>query len=126
MFALILLIVIGFGMAAFATQNVEAVSINLIGNTLTEIPLYTIVLGSMLLGILISYLISLVNSINSILTIHNKETTINAANKKIEALQETNHSLELDLAQLKNEHNISPISDEAKPSLKQRFKQAFS
>src|SRR3989344_8921058 len=115
MFALILLIVIGFGMAAFATQNVEAVSINLVGNTLTEIPLYTIVLGSMLLGILISYLISLVNSINSILTIHNKETTINAANKKIEALQETNHSLELELAQLKNEHNISPISDEAKP-----------
>ena len=49
MFALILLIVIGFGMAAFATQNVEAVSINLVGNTLTEIPLYTIVLGSMLL-----------------------------------------------------------------------------
>ena len=58
MFALIILVIFGIGVAFFATQNTQAISITVANYPLTGIPLYLIVLGSLLLGFLVSWILS--------------------------------------------------------------------
>ncbi|MDO8658169.1 MAG: lipopolysaccharide assembly protein LapA domain-containing protein [Candidatus Levybacteria bacterium] len=85
----------------FATQNTQTISITLANYPLTGIPLYLIVLGSLLLGFLVSWIISLVNVISSALKIHGKESTIKNANKQISELTRKVNQLELENESLK-------------------------
>lgn len=103
MFALIVLFIIGIGVAFFATQNTQTISINLANNLLTGIPLYLIVLGSLLLGFVVSWIISFVDVISQALKIHGKESTIKDANKQITELTKRVHQLELENERLKAE-----------------------
>ncbi len=103
MLALIVLIVFGIGVAFFATQNTQMISVTLANYSLTGIPLYFIVLGSLLLGFVVSWLISLVDVISSALKIHGKENTIKGANKQISELTREVHQLELENERLKAE-----------------------
>jgi len=103
MFALIVLVVFGIGVAFFATQNTQTVSIILANYPLTDIPLYLIVLVSLLLGFIVSWIISLVDVISSALKIHGRESTIKDANKQISELTKRAHQLELENERLKGE-----------------------
>ncbi len=103
MFALIVLVVFGIGVAYFATQNTQATSIVLGGYTLTGTPLYLIVLGSLLLGFVVSWIISLVDVISSALKIHGKDSAIKDSNKQIAELTKRVHQLELENERLKGE-----------------------
>ncbi len=103
MLALIVLIVFGMGAAFFATQNTQTISITLASYPLTGIPLYLIVLGSLLLGFLVSWVINLVGVISSAFKIHGKENTIKDANKQISELTKKVHQLELENERLKAE-----------------------
>ncbi len=101
MFALILLVIFGLGMSYFATQNTETVHVFL-GNYLIQgIPLYIIAVGSLLLGIFISWLISIVDTFSSKITIHGKVSEIKDAHAIIDRLQQENHNLEIEIAHLK-------------------------
>ncbi|HKC14933.1 MAG TPA: lipopolysaccharide assembly protein LapA domain-containing protein [Patescibacteria group bacterium] len=103
MFALIVLVVFGIGVALFATQNTQATSITLANYPVSGIPLYLIVLGSLLLGFIVSWIISLIDVISSALKIHGKESTIKDANKQIAELTKRVHQLELENERLKGE-----------------------
>lgn len=103
MFALIVLVVFGIGVAYFATQNTQSVSITLASYPVSGIPLYLIVLGSLLLGFVVSWIISLVDVISSALKIHGKDSTIKDANKQIAELTKRVHQLELENERLKGE-----------------------
>lgn len=103
MFALIVLFIIGIGVAFFATQNTQTVYVTLANYNLRGIPLYIIVLGSLLLGFVVSWIISLVDVISSALKIHGKESTIKNANKQISELTKKVHQLELENERLKAE-----------------------
>ncbi len=103
MFALIVLVVFGIGVAFFATQNTQTVSV-VVGNySWTGIPLYLIVLGSMLLGFVVNWIINIVNGISSAIKVHGKESTIKDANKQIAELTKRVHQLELENERLKAE-----------------------
>lgn len=93
MFSLIILIAFGLGVAYFATQNTGVVHINLANYFIEGVPLYVIVIGSMLLGIFVSWLISLVNSISSMLRIHGKEAELKEAYHTIDSLKKDNEAL---------------------------------
>jgi uncharacterized membrane protein YciS (DUF1049 family) len=103
MFALIILFVLGIGIAFFATQNTQTISIILADYHLNGIPLYLIVLVSLLLGVVISWIIGLIGVISSSLKIHGKESTIKDANKQISELTKKVHQLELENERLKAE-----------------------
>jgi uncharacterized membrane protein YciS (DUF1049 family) len=103
MFALIVLVVFGIGVAFFATQNTQTISITLASYPLNGIPLYLIVLVSLLLGFVVSWIISFVDVISSALKIHGKESTIKNANKQISELTKRAHQLELENEKLKAE-----------------------
>ncbi len=103
MFALIVLVVFGIGVAFFATQNTQTISITLGSYHLSGVPLYLIVLVSLLLGFVVSWIISLVDVISSAFKIHGKESTIKDANKQISDLTKNVHQLELENERLKAE-----------------------
>jgi len=111
---LILVVLSGILAALFATQNTDPVSIIVASYTLNDIPMYLIVLGSLLLGLLLSSiislvnsisssftLISLVNSISSSFTLHGKDAKIKETKKTLVELTKQIHQLELENARLK-------------------------
>lgn len=103
MFALIVLIIFGTGVAFFATQNTQPISVTLANAVVPGVPLYLIVLGSLLLGFVVSWVISFVDVIASALKIHRKDSTIKGANKEISGLTKRVHQLELENERLKAE-----------------------
>ena len=103
MLALIVLFVFGIGVAFFATQNTQAISITFANYSLNGIPLYIIVLISLLLGFAVSWIISLFDIISSAFKIRGKESTIKDANKQISELTKRVHQLELENERLKAE-----------------------
>jgi uncharacterized membrane protein (DUF106 family) len=132
MLALFLFIVFGLGVAFFATQNTGTVHI-LMGNyLLSGIPMYVIVIASLLLGVLVSWIISAVNDLSAMFTIKGKTTEIKKANKTIEDLREENSILQEKVKQLQKEHDHTKarVGEEHKqnnlePSFLAGFKRNF-
>lgn len=108
MLSLILLFLVGLAMAFFATENTTGTAITIAQSTFRGIPLYVVVIGSMLLGIFISWLISLSNSLSSSLTLHRKDSAIRDAQTTIDRLKKENHNLQVENARLaRKEHPVT-------------------
>ncbi len=90
-------------MAFFATQNTQAINVTFANTSVPGIPLYIIVLGSLLLGFVVSWIISFFDVIATAFKIHKKENTIKGANKEISALTKRVHQLELENERLRGE-----------------------
>lgn len=103
MITLILLVLVGILAALFAGQNTTSVSVTLANHTLKGIPLYLIVLGSLLMGLLISSVISLFNSIASSWTIRGKNKKIVESKRTVSELSKHVRQLELENDKLKTE-----------------------
>lgn len=128
MLALILLVAFGLGMAFFATQNTGLVHIKAFGYLISGVPMYVIVIGSLLLGVFISWLISLIDSITSTLTIHGKNSALQNANKTIADLKREKHELEIENAKLrgqKYEQIQEDHEEHLRPSFLTRLKHSF-
>lgn len=103
MLVLILTFLIGLGIAYFAIQNTNSVTITLANYPLKGVPVYLLAIASFLIGLFVSWIISLVDWLSSLLTIHGKEKTIKEDKRLIADLQEKVHALELENARLKGE-----------------------
>jgi len=81
-----------------------------------------------LVGIFVSWLISLVDTLSKSMTIHGKDTQLQRAEKTIVDLKEEIHKLELETARLKGNSNlIDDRKDEGeektlRPSIFQSFR----
>ncbi len=111
MFVLIIAVIFGLGIASFAIQNTAPVSIQLAQYTIPGVPLYGIAIGALLLGLLIAYIISMVDAFSSILKIHGKENALKEAKKTIAQLAKQLHELELENARLNPESKSSDVDD---------------
>lgn len=104
MFALIILVIFGLGTAYFATQNTMP-TILYIGNyRIADVPMYFVIIGSLLLGVFISWIISIIDR---------------SPDKTIDALKEEKHDLEIENARFKEKKSESP-------SFADRLKHSFS
>ncbi|PIR80177.1 MAG: hypothetical protein COU25_01415 [Candidatus Levybacteria bacterium CG10_big_fil_rev_8_21_14_0_10_35_13] len=112
MLALIVLFIFGIGIAFFATQNTQAISLTFANYSIHGVPVYIVVLVSLLLGFAVSWIISRVDVISSAFKIHGKESTIKNANKQISELTKKVHQLELENERLKGESG-HPRDDKA-------------
>jgi putative membrane protein len=105
MSGLIILIVFGIGIGLFSTQNTQSASITFANYTFRNIPMYLIILGAILSGIFVSWIISLFGFVSSFFTLHGKESKIKESKKEIANLTKRLHELELENERLKAENN---------------------
>ena len=113
MLSLILLLVLGSGMAFLALQNTILVPVTVFTHTIKSIPLFYVIIASMLAGIVLSYLIHLSQSISSSLTIRSKDQKIRSEKKELAELTKKYHQLELENARLTTEYNPKHFDDKS-------------
>lgn len=106
MFTLILGIIFGLLFAFFATQNTAGVTLTIGSLALTNIPLYLIALGSLLIGFLISGLFNLIESVSSSLALMGKDSKIRHTENQVEEMSRKVQELEIENARLKGEHEV--------------------
>jgi hypothetical protein len=100
MFTLILFIVLALGYGYFATQNTALVSIVLPYLTIPDIPMYVIIGVTLLIGLTLSWLISLVDGLFATMALHGKDSTIKNAKRTNAELSRKINELEIENAKL--------------------------
>lgn len=105
MLSLIVVFLFALGVAYFAIQNVFAVPIVFGSYVLQNVPLYFVVIASMLVGILLASLISSIDTLAAYMKLRGKENRIHSDEKAIDNLQQKVHDLEVQNAELKSAHN---------------------
>lgn len=120
MFALIIMVLFGLGVAVFATQNTNNVTMHVANYQMGGIPLYAVVVGSILLGIFISWLISIVNAIGTTIEMHGKNSALRASQGTIDHLEKRVHELEIENARLKGAEEEPIIVNETADSVERK------
>lgn len=112
MATLIVTVLLGLVIAFFATQNTGTISLHFSNYTFSAIPIYIVVVGALLVGLFLSWIISLVNDIGTGFTIMGKENKIKDYKKENAELLKETHQLELENTRLKAETN-APADDKS-------------
>ena len=100
---IILIAIFAGSFAYFATQNTTLITINLGNYYLPDLPVYAVVLASIIATLLVSGLLYIIQSLSSSLTIHEKEDDLKKANNEIAELNRQIHKLELENTKLKSD-----------------------
>lgn len=104
--------------AFLATQNTFPVTLQAGGYFLRGIPLYIVVLGSLLFGIALSWFLSMFGWIGSAMTISQKERVIKDKNKNVERLEARIQDLEVENAKLKENKRHEEIERPGTPLIR--------
>jgi len=101
MSVLMVAVIFGLGFAYLAVQNVGPVSIQL-GNFLwAGVPLYAVVLGSFLIGLFVSWILSTVDWLSSAMRIQGKDHEIKETSREVEQLKDRLKIVEIENAKLR-------------------------
>lgn len=85
-----------------------SVSVNLGPYVLSDIPLFYVIVASLLVGLILSYLIHLVHHIAHTLVVRGKESEIKKNRETIAELTKRIHQLELENKKYKPKNNLEP------------------
>lgn len=102
MITLILFLVVGSVMVYLAQNNLVQVTLHLGTYIFSGIPLFYIIIGSLLTGLGLAYLIQLVNSFFTAIAMHGKDSKIKQDKSEIANLTKQIHQLELENERLKD------------------------
>ena len=105
MLALVVVLLFGILFAVFATQNTTLTTITIANYELSGIPLYIVALGGLLLGVVISTILSFFDAIATFFTLHGKDSAISSHQRTINDLKRKIRDLELDNAKLRGERS---------------------
>lgn len=97
MTTLILAIIVGLGVAFFSVQNTHGVTMTLANYSLTDIPLFIIVLASILVGLFVGFIMNIFQALSASFKIHGKDVAVKNANHIIADLKK-----KLDDVQIEN------------------------
>lgn len=106
MLTLIVIVLFGLGFAFLATQNIEVTRFNLLGYV-WMLPMYVIVLGALLVGFFISWIVSSISTIGTWFNLHSKDSEIRESRQTVEQLQDKIRELELENAKLLGRDEVS-------------------
>ncbi len=98
MFLLIATIIFAAVIAFFATQNAGPVDLHMSSYRISQIPLYWVVLGSVLLTLIFSWIMLLIDSISSSFALHGRNNAVKQLKKDNENLVKKIHQLEIENA----------------------------
>jgi uncharacterized membrane protein (DUF106 family) len=89
------------------------VSVNLGVYVFSNIPLFYVIVTSVVFGLILSYLVHLFNSISTTFTLKGKNKEIKKDKEEILELTKSVHQLELKNEQQKNDDNLKPSDPNA-------------
>lgn len=102
MLAVILTIIFAIGVAFFATLNTSQVIINIPSYSMS-VPLYLVVLTSILVGFVFAWLLHLMNAFSTFFTLRGKNRVINKEKKTNKDLASKVRDLEIEKTKLETE-----------------------
>lgn len=111
MLTLILFLIVGSIMVYLAQNNLTLVTLRLGTYAFSDIPLFYIIIGSLLIGLVLAYLSYLVNSIFTAFTLRGKDKKIKQTKNEVVDLTKRVHQLELENERLKNNSAIIEPQD---------------
>ncbi|HUD19313.1 MAG TPA: hypothetical protein VMR81_02650 [Patescibacteria group bacterium] len=111
MLILILFLVAGSILVYLAQNNLILVPLHLGTYVFPGIPLFYIIIGSLITGLALAYLGYLINSIFTAFTMHGKDTKIKQGKSEIVNLTKRIHQLELENERLKNNSTVVEPQD---------------
>lgn len=100
MFTLILLVILALGFSYFASENTQHSTITFAGYMLPQMPLYVLIGFTLILGLSLSWLISLLDSLSTAMKLRGKEHVIKDAKETIRDLTKRVNLLEIENAKL--------------------------
>jgi hypothetical protein len=89
------------------------VTVNLGWYVIADVPLFYVIVGSMVFGLVLSYLVYLINSISRSLVLRGKDNEIKKYKEEILELTKQVHQLELENEKQKNDKNPVPTDTDA-------------
>lgn len=98
-------------MAYLSQNNLMLVPLHLGTYTFSDIPLFYIIIGSLLTGLGLAFLIYLVNSIFTAISMYGKDNKIKQGKSDIVDLTKRIHQLELENERLKNNSTVIEPQD---------------
>lgn len=103
MILLIFLLILSVAVTYLSVQNTEVVSLNLVQFTFANVPIYVVILGAVLFGVVMAFLISFVNTISTSMLIRTQHKKIGQERKEVAELTKRIHQLELENVELRTE-----------------------
>jgi uncharacterized integral membrane protein len=110
MLALLIAVVFGLAVGYFATQNTTPVTIRLAEYAIEEVPLYVVIVGSLLVGLFIAWILYIARAVSSTITIYGKDSEVKKARQAAADLGHRVQELEVENARLKTK-NASPVDE---------------
>lgn len=111
MLKLIIFFVLAAGVVYLAQNNLMPVTLYIGHSVFPDIPLFYVIIGSLLIGLGFSYLIYLINSIFTGFTMRGKDTKIKQGKDEIVDLTKRIHQLELENERLKKDSKVNEPPD---------------
>lgn len=109
MFNIIVLLIAGSALTYISKFNMQVVDVNLGIYLFRSIPLFYVIVGSLLVGLILSYVMQLLTNVLTYLEIRGKSQQIKSSQIKIMDLTKTVHKLELANEKLK--HSEPEVGD---------------
>lgn len=108
MLVLILLLVVGSILVYVSKYNFMPVDVNLGAYMFSNVPLFYVIVGSVVFGLVLSYLVYLVSSISTSFTLRGKNNEIKKDKDEILELTKRVHQLELENEKIKHDPAVNP------------------
>lgn len=102
MLALILMLVLGSGLVYISRFNYGDVSVNLGFYTFNGVPLFYVIVISLVIGLLLSYVIHMIGEISNTFRFRGKDREIKKNKEEVLELAKRVHQLELEKEKIKN------------------------
>jgi uncharacterized integral membrane protein len=102
MLLLILLLVVGAALAYVSNYNLMPVTVNLGLYTFLNVPLFYVIVGSVVVGLLLSYIAYLIHAISASLALQAKARELKTSKEEVLELTKRVHQLELENEKLQH------------------------
>lgn len=113
MLILILVLIVGSALVYVSKFNFMPVTVNLGWQTFSNIPLFYVIAGSLVTGLLLAYVMYLIDSIITSFKLRGKDNTIKKTNDEVLELTKKIHQLELENEKLKHTPTVEPEDQNA-------------
>jgi len=113
MLVLILLLTVGSVLVYISKYNFTPVSVNLGFYVFPNIPLFYVIVASLLFGLILSYLAYIIHNISASFTLRGKNKEIEKNKDEVLELTKRIHQLELEKEKIKNGSDSEPTDQNA-------------
>ena len=94
-------VLLSAGIAFFAIQNKDGVAIHIASYSFKDIPLYIVVLSSLLIGLIIGWVINIIKSFIANRRIYGKDAALRETKRLVAELTKRTHQLEIENEELR-------------------------